>query len=136
MPIHLTKTRAVVNNVRSIISLHLNVTGAHSGLALLPPPQHPETDMPNSNRPAGDPHSVSCNRETTNMPMQFAPIEGEFWVVEMQTTPDDPDYIGPFATVEEAREWGRAQGSTWSDFVTIHVWSPRVWQEDHAEDES
>ena len=56
--------------------------------------------------------------------VEFQPIEGEFWIVEMRTTPDDPDYGGPFASVADARDWARAQGSEWSDFVTINLVPP------------
>ena len=55
--------------------------------------------------------------------MRFVPIEGEFFLVEMQSTPDDPDYVGPFATEDEARQWGGSEGETWSDFVVTTVWS-------------
>jgi hypothetical protein len=68
--------------------------------------------------------------------MKFAPIEGEFWIVEMQPTPHDPDYHGPFSSQDEAMEWGRSKGSVWKDFIVIHVLPPRLWDDETNDDDA
>lgn len=51
--------------------------------------------------------------------IQLAPSE-EWWVVELaDKAPKDPEYFGPFATEDGAREWGRSTGRSERTIIRV-----------------
>jgi hypothetical protein len=65
--------------------------------------------------------------------MQFEPVPGEFFIVEIPNW-DDPDYHGPFADIHAAHRWLR-DGKI-EDGVIIHVFPPQTYFDDRTGDDA
>jgi hypothetical protein len=65
--------------------------------------------------------------------MRFEPIEGEFWIIEMDNGTDDPDYYRRFDDELLAHAWANARAERW---VIINVLPPgRHYEADLADDD-